>query len=294
MSGLTPEDIKTLQAPLPLSDHEAREKGTNKDKTKKQYLFYINQEGVIPLLNAIDPNWSWDVLNVHFEQHYVSVTGRLTIKGVARDGVGGNSPNGASAPVDEDTVKGAETDALKRAALRFGVGLYLRSSPMCWVDANLPPWEGAKVALAEFGAWYKREYGAQNGNKPQPRQQPTQNAPTPAGGAQTGVPATSRPNDLSGSTPNGNPNAGVSAELFPHVIEGAVTIELPIIGSIDMKALGKRAFDEKLVHGQRHFADLIKKMRSEGWIRDAMNADQVIEAIRKREADKDLAKEGAP
>lgn len=156
--GLTPQDIKALQAPLPLADHEAREKGTNKDKTKKQYLIYINQEGVIPLLNAIDPNWSWDVQNVHFEPHYVSVTGRLTIKGVSRDGVGGNSPNGQNSPVDEDTVKGAETDALKRAALRFGVGLYLRSTPTFWIPISDKSWEDAEKALKEFSVWYTRTF----------------------------------------------------------------------------------------------------------------------------------------
>ncbi len=156
--GLSKEDILALQAPLPLGDHEAREKGTNKDKTKKQFLIYINQEGVIPLLNSIDPNWSWDVQNIHFEPHYVSVTGRLTIKGIARDGVGGNSPNGTSSPVDEDTVKGAETDALKRAALRFGVGLYLRGAPTFWIDANLPPWEGSAEALKQFSGWYGKEF----------------------------------------------------------------------------------------------------------------------------------------
>lgn len=155
---LTPEDIQAFQAPLPLADHEAREKGTNKDKTKKQYLVYINQEGVIPLLNSIDPNWTWDVQNVHFETAYVTVAGRLTIKGVSRDGVGGNSPNGSSSPVDEDTVKGAETDALKRAALRFGVGLYLRGTPTFWVDAALPPWEGAKTALSQFSEWYRKTF----------------------------------------------------------------------------------------------------------------------------------------
>jgi hypothetical protein len=179
MGGLTSEDILALQAPLPLVDHEAREKGKNKEGTKKQYLIYINQEGVIPLLNSIDPNWSWDVLNVHFEAKYVSVTGRLTIKGVSRDGVGGNSPNGVQSPVDEDTVKGAETDALKRAALRFGVGLYLRGAPTFWIDANLSPWDGAAEALKQYGAWYSRTFKTQ---QPRPTQPPTSAAQTTGNG----------------------------------------------------------------------------------------------------------------
>lgn len=188
--GLTPQDIERLQAPLPLADHEARAKGTNKEGTKKQFLIYINQECVIPLLNSIDPNWTWEVQNVHFEPKYVSVTGRLTLKGIARECVGGNSPNGKNSPVDEDTVKGAETDALKRAALRFGVGLYLRGVPTFWIDAELPDWKGAEEALKQFGGWYQREFSnaAKNGQQgtqnstPQPRQ----NAPASQTGGATG------------------------------------------------------------------------------------------------------------
>lgn len=180
MLGLTPEDILALEAPLPLSAHDARAKGQNKDKTKTQYLIYIDQEGVIPLLNSIDPNWSWDVLSVHFDAKYVSVTGRLTIKGVSRDGVGGNSPNGANSPVSEDTVKGAETDALKRAALRFGVGLYLRSAPTFWIDV-VPnkAWEEAAAANKQFASWYNREFGKQSKGQPPPAPPPAPLAEVP-------------------------------------------------------------------------------------------------------------------
>lgn len=186
-SGLTPDDIRLLEAPLPVSDHEARAGGKNKAGTKQQWLIYINQEGIIPLLNRIDPDWTWEVRETRKSDRYVAVTGRLTLKGVSRDGTGGNSPNGSSSPVDEDTEKGAETDALKRAAVRFGVGLYLRSVDTIWVDITDKPWEDEKTALATFGRWYSHEFKAVNHATgeitrpapPPPAQQPQPQAPAP-------------------------------------------------------------------------------------------------------------------
>lgn len=269
-SGLTPQDILAFQAPLPLDDHEAREKGTNKDKSKKQYLIYINQEGVIPLLNGIDPNWTWEVVNIRYEGAYVSVTGRLTIKGVSRDGVGGNSPNGSNSPVDEDTVKGAETDALKRASLRFGIGLYLRSSPTFWIDASLPPWEGSKKALEEFAVWYKREFGkasqAQNNRSapPQPPA-PAPNASTPSQSSAAPTAATST-------------NGGSAKSTAPEV---------------DWELIYTSAEEEKLVKAKPHFKNLISKMREFNELTADMTNAEILEAIRKHETNKDLAKEKA-
>lgn len=292
--ALTADDIKRFEQPLALEDHEARASGKNKDETKQQWLIYVTQEGIIPLLNSIDPNWTWDVRESSKWDKYAVVTGRLTIKDVFRDGRGGNSPNSKSASTDENTEKGAETDALKRAAVKFGIGLYLRSQPTIWVDITPnKPWEDEKTALAKFADWYKREFGAQNARNGQPPPQRPPNAPVPPVGGQNANP----PNGLAPSTPASPSSADASAkaELFPDeppVVEGAVVVKLPPqVGTIDMQALGKRAFDEKLVHGRNHFADLMNAMLKEGWLRDAMNADAVLEAIRKREADKDLAKE---
>lgn len=170
MSGLTPEDILKFQSPLPLEYHEFREAGKNKKGDKVQWLVYMDQQGLIPLLNEIDPNWTWEIQRIDIQQGFVWAVGRLTIKGITREGAGGNSPNGKNSPISEDTVKGAETDALKRAALRFGVGLYLRSVPMFWVDFNeatYKPWEAEKEVEKQFAAWYNRTYGKKSPTPPQ-------------------------------------------------------------------------------------------------------------------------------
>ena len=50
---------------------------------------------------------------------------RMTLKGVSRENVGeGGDP------------KAAYSDALKRAAMLFGVGRYLYDSPTVWADYN--------------------------------------------------------------------------------------------------------------------------------------------------------------
>lgn len=250
---------------------------TNKDGTKKQFLIYINQECVIPLLNSIDPNWTWEVQNVHFEPKYVSVTGRLTLKGIARECVGGNSPNGKNSPVDEDTVKGAETDALKRAALRFGVGLYLRGVPTFWIDAELPDWKGAEEALKQFGGWYQREFsnaakngqqGTQNSAPRQSTTQPRQNAPASQIGGNSGT---------SVEQLTGGLGANVTRIEDAHLPRTAD--DLPILGSLNMGDLLRKSYEAGWVTGKQHFSNLVDLLWREGSVRDASTPKAVLEAI---------------
>lgn len=285
--SLTPEDIATLEAPLPLEHHEARAKGKNKAGTQQQWLIYITQEGVIPLLNSIDPSWTWEVRESSKWDKYAVVTGRLTIKDVFRDGRGGNSPNSASASTDEDTEKGAETDALKRAAVKFGVGLYLRGVPPIWLpysDSN-KSWEDEQKALAEFAKWYKREFGqqaAQNGRSTQPPPPRQPNAPAPAGGAQPSPLATASPSSTASSSAQGGspePPAGGNGK-----VEG----EHPQIGSLNMKALFDRCGKAGLVGVRAHFDNLIRKLKVDDAVRDDMTADDVFAVIQQYYA----AKEG--
>ena len=103
-------------------------------------------------------------------------------------------------------------------------------------------------------------------------------------------------------TGNGQQNDGSEPPLFPDEAPadlGAIdklprdVNGLPILGSLNMKELGKLAQSEKLVSGQRHFANLIDVLWKEGSIRAASKPEAVMEAIRKHEAEKDLAKEGS-
>lgn len=114
-------------------------------------------------------------------------------------------------------------------------------------------------------------------------------APAPATGAGTPPLASAAP------TNTGAPQDGSSAkdELFPPPSEDYVTVALPVLGKLNMQALGKRAYDEGLVKGRNHWGNLINKMKDEQRLSEEMTADEVIEAIKRREAEKDVAKEGA-
>lgn len=136
---------------------------------------------------------------------------------------------------------------------------------------------------------------------------PTPSAqPTPASGSQTGIPASAVPNGSAPSTPASPLTGGASAksELFP---EDATVIELntegdaehlprkdglPVLGSLNMGNLLRSAYEEKLVRGKAHFANLIDLLWRDGDIRAASTPSAVMEAIRKHEAQKDMAKEG--
>jgi len=183
---LTHEDIQRLRAPLPLNDHEVKIKVLPRDGKKSMWLVYIDQTGIIPLLQDIDPNYSWMVVDKQrVDERLCVVTGRLIIGGASYDGVGGSTPNYDDDPYSEDTEKAAETDAFKRAAVKCGVGLYLRNAPQIWVDGNLGKgYEARDAAWKQFDAWYSKTYGipheratsAKNGVSSNPAPTPSQPA----------------------------------------------------------------------------------------------------------------------
>lgn len=149
----------------------------------------------------------------------------------------------------------------------------------------------------------KRTQAPQNGRQAQrpPQPPPAQSSPVSGGNSR---PLASTPPTPSGSG-NGDASSSAKGEFFP---DDAVVMPLntegdadhlprdvnglPVLGSLDMKALGKLAQDEGLVKGRNHFSNLIDLLYREGSIRAASKPDAVMEAIRKHYASKDLAKEG--
>ncbi len=76
---------------------------------------YVEWHVVADLLDKICPDWSHEVLSIKQIGDYVAVTASITIQGVTRQGVGTGSA------YDEMGIKKAEHDALKRAAVKFGI-----------------------------------------------------------------------------------------------------------------------------------------------------------------------------
>ncbi|HEX5736243.1 MAG TPA: Rad52/Rad22 family DNA repair protein [Blastocatellia bacterium] len=76
---------------------------------------YVEWHAVADLLDRICPDWMHQVTGIKQIGDFVAVTASITIRGVTRQGVGTGSA------YDEKGIKKAEHDALKRAAVKFGV-----------------------------------------------------------------------------------------------------------------------------------------------------------------------------
>lgn len=100
-----------------------------------RFLAHIDSSLVVERLHEVDPAWSAEyerlgssVSEWTANQH--ATVCRLTVRGVTREEIG---YGGRTEP-----MKAAYSDALKRAALRFGVGAYLRDSGWeFWMDAQI-------------------------------------------------------------------------------------------------------------------------------------------------------------
>jgi Rad52/22 family double-strand break repair protein len=95
-----------------------------------QQLSYLEGHSIIQRLNeALEGEWSFRVLEHHVLDDTVVVLGELAASGLTKQAFGGSgitrSRDGGT-PIDlADDLKAAATDALKKAATLFGIGLYL-------------------------------------------------------------------------------------------------------------------------------------------------------------------------
>jgi hypothetical protein len=87
---------------------------------------YVEWHTVADILDRACPTWSHAVRNVAQIGSVVAVIAALTINGVTREGVG------TGAAESETGIKKAEHDALKRAAVKFGIAreLYRRETEL--------------------------------------------------------------------------------------------------------------------------------------------------------------------
>lgn len=124
-STLTQADLKVLKAPFPKESLGVKVQSTSKDRTRALLVLYLQHTDVQDRLEMVDPAWTTEVINEERVGDTVYVRIRMTVKGVSRENVGeGNDP------------KAAYSDALKRAAMLFGIGRYLYDSPTVWAEYN--------------------------------------------------------------------------------------------------------------------------------------------------------------
>lgn len=134
---MTPEEAAKLRAPLDPEDVDQLPKPTRKDAQKGRcndcggwhglpavHLDYAGHAAVTDRLLAVDPGWTWEPVANPVEQGLLTPPGgmwiRLTVCGVTRYGYGD-----ADGKTGGNAVKEVIGDALRNAAMRFGVGLDL-------------------------------------------------------------------------------------------------------------------------------------------------------------------------
>jgi hypothetical protein len=106
---------------------------------------YVEWHAVADILDRVTPTWSHSVRNVVQIGDMVAVTAAITIDGVTREGVGTGTAD------SEMGIKKAEHDALKRAAVKFGIAreLYQRESDVIEKEGTAQTREFPRDPLAK-------------------------------------------------------------------------------------------------------------------------------------------------
>jgi hypothetical protein len=145
--SLNREILEALSKPFDPREVEVKIQAVNRDRTRAQVVAYVDARTVLDRLDeAVGPTgWSdsYEVLTNGADgdgRRLVEVKCTLTVLGVSKEDVG-----------EGDSLKAAFSDALKRAAVKFGVGRYLYRLPKVWADlderGNIKDPEAVKRAL---------------------------------------------------------------------------------------------------------------------------------------------------
>ena len=174
MTTFTQDERTRLYAKFPLADHEHREGPASSNKEKRRWFTYIRRGAIQTLLDDLFfGEWDVDYSNHIVTGNVHTVQCTITIRGASR---AYNGSQVADSENDEHAAKGAYTDAFKRAASMWGIGLYLQDAPNIWTENPGRDWGKRDACIkqveAQFAKWL-------NGVKPAaaPPPQPTTPAP---------------------------------------------------------------------------------------------------------------------
>jgi Rad52/22 family double-strand break repair protein len=116
---------------------------TNKAKkpypsgTRGQFLAYIDARDVFNRLDAVLglSNWQSQIKWINPDQSaVVSLSVRIDGEWITREDIG--YPNNPGEGVESEPLKAAVSDAVKRAAVHFGIGRFLYDMPAHWVEID--------------------------------------------------------------------------------------------------------------------------------------------------------------
>lgn len=146
-----PQGIETILSALsqPLPENLIRQRVGWRDAAgREQIIDYIDWHTAAGILDEVCPDWSHEVRDVAVIGDLVAVTAAITIRGVTRCGIGVDSA------LDERGIKGAEHDALKRAAVKFGLARSLYRKTAKKAPAAKPGKGGDAVTDKQLSAIY--------------------------------------------------------------------------------------------------------------------------------------------
>ncbi len=134
MDGLTREIIQQLSAPFALEEIDFLPKAPSNGRALA--LAYIDARTVMRRLDEVCPDgWYFDFTLL--DPQGKMVKGELTVYGVRRCDAG-------EADKEDETLKAAVSDALKRSAVHFGIGRYIYHLPQVWA-----PYDAQKRRFTE-------------------------------------------------------------------------------------------------------------------------------------------------
>jgi hypothetical protein len=128
---MTAEQIAALAVPFPVALIGWKPQSRSKTDNKRALLVpYIDARAVMARLDEVFPaQWQDDYSVLDVQRGIVLC--RLTIGGITRSDVGEGHSD-----ANPEHVKSGVSDALKRAAVKFGVGRYLYDLPAVWADLD--------------------------------------------------------------------------------------------------------------------------------------------------------------
>lgn len=135
-------NLQNLHAPFPPNEIEWRVGSTKADKSSGLALAYLTARHVMERLDEVCGAENWqDRYEFHGKRTICYLSIRVGEEWVTKADGAGDS--------DVEAEKGAISDALKRAAVKWGVGRYLYSLGNTWVDVE-PAGKSVRIKKAEF------------------------------------------------------------------------------------------------------------------------------------------------
>lgn len=151
-------NLLDLHKPFPANEIEWRVGSTNADKTRGLALAYLTARHVMERLDEVCGAENWQD---RYEFHGTRTVCYLSIK------IGDQWVTKADGAGDSDVEaeKGAISDALKRAAVKWGIGRYLYSLASPWVEVEAFG-RSVKIKASEYGKLAKLMEGATEPEEP--------------------------------------------------------------------------------------------------------------------------------